>query len=231
MKSRTLAIFALLAITLTCIGLSDAWNKKTIITINEPLQVPGATLQPGRYVMKLLDSSSNRHIVQIFNEREDHLITTILAIPNYRLEPKGKTEFKFWETPKGNPVALRAWFYPGDNFGQEFAYRRPEVTKIETASVMNNAHVPVLTEEMETEIRTPVTTESAAVVTKSAEPVTLPAPVAEQPAVTSTTEQVAPASTTTELPRTASSLPLLAWLGALSLAAAFIIRAVVRQAL
>ena len=49
-------------------------------------------------------------------------MTTILAIPNYRLQPTGKTVFTFWETPPGQPKALRAWFYPGDNFGQEFAY-------------------------------------------------------------------------------------------------------------
>ena len=64
-------------------AVADQWNKKTIITIGEAIQVPGKVLQPGKYVMKLLDSQSNRHIVQIFNEREDQLQTTILAIPNY----------------------------------------------------------------------------------------------------------------------------------------------------
>src|SRR4051794_22799740 len=62
-------------------AMADTWNKKTIITINEAVQVPGAILQPGKYVMKLMDSQSDRHIVQIFNEREDQLQTTILAIP------------------------------------------------------------------------------------------------------------------------------------------------------
>ncbi len=49
---------------------ADTWNKKTIITITEPMQIPGATLTPGKYVFKLMDSSSNRHIVQVFNEDE-----------------------------------------------------------------------------------------------------------------------------------------------------------------
>ncbi len=90
--------------------------------MNEPIQVPNKVLPPGTYVMKLLDSPSDRHIVQIFNADENHLFTTILAIPNYRIQPTGKTVFTFWETPPGQPKALRAWFYPGDNFGQEFAY-------------------------------------------------------------------------------------------------------------
>ena len=79
--------------------------------------------------MKLLDSPSNRHIVQIFNADETQLQTTVLAIPNYRLEPTGKTQFQFWETPPGQPKALRAWFYPGDNFGQEFAYPKSAATR------------------------------------------------------------------------------------------------------
>src|SRR5690242_16502840 len=93
-------------------ALADQWNKKTILTVNEPIQVPGKVLQPGKYVMKLLDSPSNRHIVQIFNADETKLQTTILAIPNYRLQPTGKTEFQWWETPASQPKAMRAWFYP-----------------------------------------------------------------------------------------------------------------------
>jgi hypothetical protein len=115
-------------------ALADQWNKKTILTVNEPIQVPGKVLQPGKYVMKLLDSPSNRHIVQIFNDREDQIQTTVLAIPNYRLQPTGKTEFQWWEVPAGQPKALRAWFYPGDNFGQEFAYPKNEAVQIATVT-------------------------------------------------------------------------------------------------
>src|SRR5579885_273973 len=121
---------------------ADEWNKKTIMTVNESIQVPNKVLPAGTYVMKLLDSPSNRHIVQIFNADETHLETTILAIPNYRLRVTGKTVYTFWETPPGQPKALRAWFYPGDNFGQEFAY--PKATAV---SIAATAHEPVPTTE------------------------------------------------------------------------------------
>src|ERR1017187_1399205 len=101
----------------SCVGLfsaafapvlkADEWNKRTILTVNEAIQIPNKVLQPGKYVMKLLDSSSNRHIVQIFDENGQHLITTVLAIPNYRLQPTGETRFGFWETPAGQPNAGR----------------------------------------------------------------------------------------------------------------------------
>src|SRR5262249_23540157 len=87
-----------------------------------PIQVTDTYLEPGTYVFKLANSSSDRHIVQIFNADQNHLISTIMAIPNYRLQPTGNSRFMFWETPAGSARALRAWFYPGDNFGQEFRY-------------------------------------------------------------------------------------------------------------
>src|SRR5919112_598353 len=141
----------LASLALAPTAMADQWNKKTIITVGEPIQVPGKVLQPGKYVMKLLDSPSNRHIVQIFNEREDQLQTTILAIPNYRLQPTGNTEFQWWETPAGQPRAMRAWFYPGDNFGQEFAYPKSEAVAI---AAVTNTSVPTTYAETEADLAT-----------------------------------------------------------------------------
>ena len=127
-----------------CIGVAllpslqaDSWDKKTTLTVTEPLQVPSCctpdhtvTLQPGEYVMMLVDSLSDRHIVRIFDKDQKVVITTILAIPNYRLQPTGKTVFQYWEVPAGQTRPLRAWFYPGDNFGQEFAYPKQAAAQI-----------------------------------------------------------------------------------------------------
>src|SRR5277367_6658273 len=129
-----MASVGLLGIALSSSARADEWNKKTTMTVSEPIQVPNKVLPPGTYVIKLLDSPSDRHIVQIFNADENHLFTTILAIPNYRLQPTGKTVFTFWETPPGQPKALRAWFYPGDNFGQEFAYPKSAAVQIAAVS-------------------------------------------------------------------------------------------------
>ncbi len=124
---------------------ADEWNKKTMLTVNEPVALPTTVLQPGKYVIKLMDSQSNRHIVQVFDEGEQNLVTTILAIPNYRLRPTDDTQFGFWETSAaGQPRALKAWFYPGDNFGQEFAYPKDMAALIAKA---NNANVPAIMNE------------------------------------------------------------------------------------
>jgi hypothetical protein len=101
---------------------ADEWDKKTVLTIDQPMQVRETLLEPGQYVFKLLDSSSDRHIVQIYNADQTRLINTIMAIPDYRVQVTGKSRFVMWETPAGSVNALRAWYYPGDNFGQEFPY-------------------------------------------------------------------------------------------------------------
>src|SRR5947209_6733125 len=91
---------------------ADEWDKTTKITFSEPVHVPGKVLPAGTYIFKLLDSQSNRHVVQIFNEDHTQLITTVLAIPNERLQPAGKTIIHYDERPTGQPIALAAWFYP-----------------------------------------------------------------------------------------------------------------------
>src|SRR5689334_17242715 len=109
-------------------------NRKTTVTFSAPVEIPGVDAQvlpAGTYVFKLLDSQSDRHIVQIFNKDETHIYSTILAIPNYRLKATDKTVMTFSERPVGEPEALRAWFYPGRNWGEEFVY--PEAKAIELA--------------------------------------------------------------------------------------------------
>lgn len=119
---------------------ADAGNKKTYVTFHEPVEVPGAVLPPGKYVMKLLDSPSNRHLVQIADEDEKRVYSTILAIPNSRPQPTDRTVLTFYEMPAGQPQVLRAWFYPGDSQGQGFTYPRRRAIEIAQAS---RQHVPV----------------------------------------------------------------------------------------
>jgi hypothetical protein len=230
MKSLINLFAVVSCVTLSLVVLSpaaraDTWNKKTIVTINDRIQVPNDTvLEPGEYVFKLLDSQSDRHIVQIFNADENHIITTILAIPNYRLQPTGKSVFAFWETAAGEPPALRAWFYPGDNFGQEFKYRPVQFARIGSRSTTVTAQ----TNQEETsrvEERTEVAQNTAPAAPP--EPTPAPEPVVAEPAPQSPVVEspAAPepervqADQPAELPHTASSYPLITLVGLLSLGA------------
>jgi hypothetical protein len=101
---------------------ADEWDKKTYVTTNRSIQIPGYILDPGTYVFKLANISSNRHIVQVWTGDESQLITTIIAIPAYRRHVTGDTVLRFDDSSGDEPAALLQWFYPGDSYGQEFVY-------------------------------------------------------------------------------------------------------------
>ncbi len=211
---------------------ADEWNKKTVVTFSDPVETPGvhiqgwAVLPAGTYVFKLLNSPSDRHIVQIFSQDETVLYTTVLAIPNYRLRATGKTVITFRERPAGEPEALRAWFYPGDNFGQEFVY--PKEKALQLAKETN---LPVLatTAEIAPEAAEPAPVVVAlkqaplVAVKPTGEVVEITEVVTAPPAEAVVAENVAPATT---LPKTASPMPLIFLAGLLALGAAFTLRLV-----
>src|SRR6201998_1009108 len=135
--ATTVGCMALIGLAIAPGVKADDWNRKTVITFSGPVEIPGVHLKgwgvlpAGTYVFKLVDSQSDRNIVQIFSADEKTVYATILAIPNYRLKATGKTVMTFRERPAGQPEALRAWFYPGRNWGQEFVY--PKAVAIEIA--------------------------------------------------------------------------------------------------
>jgi hypothetical protein len=222
---------------LTAMLQADTWNKKTELTVNETIQVPGATLSPGKYVVKLVDSQANRHIVQFMNEREDQVISTVLAIPNQRLQPTGDSEFTFYESSAGEAPALRAWFYPGDNFGQQFAYPEQKAMLLARATGEKVPTAPAQTRTTESSTTTTTRTQPAAPPPQLAErveraepplmaqaqpkPATPPATPRQEPAPAPRDPAPAPKSDDADdLPATASGLPLLGLMGLLSLGAA-----------
>ena len=110
--------------SLVPVAKADEWNKETIVTFSEPVQVPSKVLQAGTYVFKLADTISDRHIVQIWSADEDQLFATIMTIPNTRFETPERPIFEFDERPSDSPPALKVWFYPGNSTGEEFVYSR-----------------------------------------------------------------------------------------------------------
>ena len=122
------------------------------MTFSEPAEIPGQVLPAGTYWFRLMDSPSDRDIVQILNADQTKSIAIILAIPDYRLKPTGKTVITFAERAAGSPEAIRAWFYPGDNYGQEFVY--PKARAAQLAKVVKQA-VPSMPANLEANTRMP----------------------------------------------------------------------------
>ena len=214
-----LAMFAvslLVAMFAAAAGADTNFNKRTVVTFSQPVEIPGQVLPAGTYTIELANSFANRHIVRFFNADRTHLFATVLAIPNLRLTATSDTVMKFAERPGNAPEALKAWFYPGNAFGQEFVY--PKARAVELAQ-MTHEPVPAVetqpttTEEFKNEIIVSETPER----TEVPIPETLPTPA--PPAETLTQ---APA-----LPKTASEIPLIGLLGVLSVTFAFMLKRLV----
>jgi LPXTG-motif cell wall-anchored protein len=223
----TIICLTLGAFALPCRVNADASDKKTIVTFSQPVEIPGVQVLPaGKYVFKLLDSSSNRNIVQIFNKDQTHVYATILAIPNFRLRATDKTVITFGERAAGTPEAIRAWFYPGANWGREFVY--PKTRAVELAKI---THQPVLAmpAELAPNLTKPAkSVDEPPVVALKEAPVTAVKPTGDEVAITEVIE-LPPMQTASalkpevagRLPNTASPLPLLGLIGLLSLGAGF----------
>jgi hypothetical protein len=200
---------------------AQTWNKRTIVKFSETIEIPGVGqkfLPAGTYVFKLVDSVSNRDIVQIANEDESRVLATILTIANYRLKATDETVMTFRERPVGQPEAIRAWFYPGANWGQEFVYPKARAVEIAKVTQQPVLYVPSeVAEEMAKPV--PVVALKQApirAVTPRGEDVEI-AQVVEAPPV-----QTASARPT-ELPHTASILHIVGLVGMLSLCAGFVL--------
>ena len=210
---------SLLGVTLAPGARADEWNKKTVLTFTQAVEVPGQVLPAGTYTFQLMDSLSDRHIVQIFNADGTQIIATILAINNYRLQPTGKTVVKFEERSGDNPEALKAWFYPGDNFGQEFVYPKQRAIQLAAAS---NEPVPALAVET-----TDLKTAPIIAVTPQQEELPIAQVIQTAPQAAEATTPEPLTAKTNELPKTGSAVPLLALVGFASLGVAFLLRRIV----
>jgi hypothetical protein len=225
-----ISCFVFVALAITPRVKAQTVNEKSILTFSEPFEVPGVDAQilpAGTYAFTLVDSLSDRNIVRITNVEGTHVFTTILAIDNVRLKPTDKTVMTFKERGEGQPEAIKAWFYPGYAWGQEFVY--PKKRAIELAKIENE---PILAMPIETTEAVPVETLKTvplAAVQPTGEEVPVaavvqaPPPAAQLAAAPVAAAPAAPPATLVAetLPKTASSIPLFASIGLLSLFAGF----------
>jgi hypothetical protein len=113
---------------------ADEYTKLTHLTFSAPVQVPGLTLPAGTYTFKLADPESGRRTIQIWDKEGGNLLATLLTIPDQLMEPADEPVVLFNEQPAGAPVAVKAWFYPGDRYGMEFVYPKDQAMKIAGAN-------------------------------------------------------------------------------------------------
>lgn len=230
MKSKLylLACFGLLAAMRPAVR-ADEWDQKTVLTFSAPVEIPGQVLPPGTYVFELADSSSDRNIVQVFNKNKSHLYGTFLAIPDYRTKRSSKPVITFEERPAGTPEAIKAWFYPGQNYGHDFVYPKPKASALAKAS---QTPVPSMPEELTQNTTMPTASleEPPVVALKTAE-LKVQTPAGEEVEVAEVfAPPAADPALPDQLPTTASQLPMIGIIGLLSFGAALVLKLLTKRA-
>jgi LPXTG-motif cell wall-anchored protein len=225
MKPTKLLTAFLLAIGVSALalGAGSTVQRTTRLTVSEPTEVGTTLLQPGSYTLHVNDYQAEKVQVVITRDNDSKVVGTEVAFRARRnLTPHeaSDNQVQFTYTTHNGHPAVSTWYYPGDDWGEQFAYGKD--TMVASASTSDNV----------TETHTPAPTAST-----MAETAPAPAPPVETHAEATETHEMAPAPapapethemnedrTERTLPKTASSTPLLALLGALSLAGAAAMR-------
>jgi hypothetical protein len=185
------------------------------------VEVPGYVLQPGKYVMKVVDFPADRHVVQFMNQRENHVYAAAMAIPAYRTEISDKTVITFYEARAGQPDPIRSWYYPGDDFGQEFVYPKGHLDEIAAVTreaapaafdTRSQASVAA-TEPVKEFTAAPIASAPPAQETNVIAPVEIAQAAPPAPAEPAAAAQNDTPPTPAELPQTDSKLPEIALTG------------------
>lgn len=206
------------------------FDKKTILTFSESVQIPGAVLGAGTYVVQRADPGGNPDVVRFLSSDGMHVYATVLTIPAERGTPPDKPEVTFAETRGGTPQALKKWWYPGETTGEEFIY--PKGTPVMMAKA-SNLEMPARSNRAASAPSEPAPAPAEQQASSSAtepsyEPsssageveiaqVTNPTPEPSSPqSSASSTASGSSQKQPESLPKTASDIPLLALLGVLT---------------
>ncbi len=195
-------------------------EKTSTLTIATPLEVPGTILDPGTYVVRLVDTRNN--IVTITSVDGKKTYATAICAPREMADEPRHTEFMFYGVPEGSNKVLRTWYRPSDRSGLDFLYPPDRAAALRQVT---NAEVPALTASQSAELASRL---APPAVTSDAEPpkaAEAPVPPPPAPAMAAETAPApAPATMTADasetLPKTASKTPIVLTAGLLALGVA-----------
>jgi hypothetical protein len=204
--------------TATTSHAEDSWKKATL-TLNALTQLPGTTVAAGSYVFKQSGEQAGWNIVQVYNQDESSLVTTLLAYPNPNLSSSGQSILMYPQSTDGRTQVMEAFFFDNDPVAQQLAYPKKTADEIGSA---NHVRVPTTG----TSDAYPSSLPSAS----SSWSAPLNQDAAQTPAQTSSEPPPASSSAAKSdpLPQTASPLPLIGLIGLLALVGIVVLRRISR---
>ena len=193
-------------------------DRRTYFTLSGSFEIPGATLPAGKYLFRLPSPGTSHDVVQVLSADSKKVYGTFFSIPTERATPASDSELRFMETAAGAPPPIRAWWHGGERTGREFVYPRTQARRLAAAgksSVLTTKADTSKASETDTSDLARVTAEGAdkGVADDSASTSIGPIGRGEIVAEAGPIEQGRVASNRSELPRTASSTPIVGLAG------------------
>lgn len=202
------------AVTLVLPFAANAQYEKTKSTLAIPdrVEVPGAVLEPGTYLVRVTDVQANRNVVVFQSADGTKTYATAIATPHRGAKEPANSEFVFYPAAAGQPRVLRTWWARDDVNGQDFYYPAERLAALQNGS---REESPVATDMVPASAPPPVAAPVAA-----AAPPPAPAPV-ETMASRDTSSDLNRGTDGDTLPQTASPYPTIGLLGLAALAGAW----------
>jgi hypothetical protein len=137
------AMLASAAALVWCLGAStanaDDYNRRTILTIDQTMVVPGATLAPGTYTFILGNPESSRDVVNILREDGTPVTSTHVTRVSRNNDNRDLALFVALNE-NGQMPMMKGWFYPGDRDGYAFVYPTDQAR---TIARLESVEIPV----------------------------------------------------------------------------------------
>ena len=109
-------------------------------TVSQQTLVPGMTLQPGSYSIKVLDHLQDRYIVRI-DAASGSQHSTFISVQDPKVKSAGKTGAVSWSAGPDGASALRGFTFGSSTPALEFVYPKADAVAI---AKLNDSKVPAI---------------------------------------------------------------------------------------
>jgi hypothetical protein len=216
-----LVVFFLSPLTLQALPAAQASN----FILDSPSNIPGASLKPGSYSIRVVNRLSDRVILRV-NSAAGDVNSLFLGVENNKIERPARNGPVTWENSANGANHLKGWYFPGAASIIEFVYPKADAVAIASA---NPATVPAVDPASEGKVAdSALSQDDLQLLTLWVLSLQQVGPGVSSPSIKAVRYQVStnatPKPIIKALPHTASHMPWV-WLSALcSLLAAMLIR-------
>lgn len=126
--TRVIAVAALLIGT-SSLALADPPSTPETFSVTSKTEVPGLTLKPGSYSIRVVDRLSDRIIVRV-DSANGGSHTTFIGLQNPDIPKPSSPGIVSWNGSGNNASYVRGWYFPSISNVVEFVYPKAEAVKI-----------------------------------------------------------------------------------------------------